>query len=687
MRGSGRVAREYFSSDNRDPGEKSVFSLTVLLLLLMLFFFTSATAWAQPRRFTPTISYYGGTLELELYDEAYKDKFDSRLGQDRSETDIIEKITLAAGGFVYHPRFIIFYGSLTAGFIQGQFEDSFGKNGSWEMTSGLGYDFRMAVLPEHPYNLEIHSLRTAFVNRGIIRAGEGEVPVSQTDGIFFRYRKKPYFADLAYDHTTNESSWTESDANMFRASASHITDWMVTNAAYSHTDTSTSSPGFSGEGNSDFYALTNRIRYKQYRLTSTVDQTTNRQTASRVGFIDTKRFSLEEFLEIDLPWNFNSEFRYRHDTNDTETEDDEDSLSTDYAGAAISHRLFRSLDTRYNLDYTKMTFDASESRRLSQLFSLSYHKQIPWGSMTAGLILGWARSEQDGTALIFHEVHNARLLSDIVLNSADIDDVGAVDVKDPVTGLLVAMPAGDYQVTKIGTITIITILSVPLAVAQPDPFFVYEFLITYTIVQEDQIIEDKSLGFSLDMTLFNGMVSPFYSHTIFREDVVSGSLGTSPNDRTTDTIGVTVRREPFTLRLEYFDSESERDSIKQGRADLFYNQAVSNTLTVFGSANYYEDIHESLADEIRIVTTGAGLGFRKTFTRTNLSITSSFNYARRFGDVEGSGYTFNSYLSWNIRKINILAGATIQHYETESRSASTDHDYHYFYLKAKRQIF
>jgi hypothetical protein len=307
--------------------------------------------------------------------------------------------------------------------------------------------------------------------------------------------------------------------------------------------------------------------------------------------------------------------------------------------------------------------------------------------MLAGVNLGLSNNERSGTAVTSREVYSAPLFSELLLRSANIDVILSVDVKDSDTGLFFRLQEEDYLVTHIGTMTIITVLSVPDLVVEPDPLYTYEFQISYTIKQEDLEVREKNAGFSLNMTLFDGMVSPFYSHTIFKQELLSGTLGFNPTERTTDTIGVTLRRQPFTLRLQYEDSESDIDTRKTTRAELLFDHALSRTLTVFGTSNYYVDEYESSGASTKYVETGAGVGFRKYFTSTKMNFSSSVHYTLRSGDSDGYAYNFNSHLSWNIRRTNLILGATISYSENESSFNRYERDYQYIYLKLKRQIF
>ncbi|MFZ2198056.1 MAG: hypothetical protein WAV13_10010 [Thermodesulfovibrionales bacterium] len=663
--------------------------LTVFLLPTLLFF-TSTPALGQPLNFTPKITNYRGDMELEFFDETYKDKFGPSQ-QKRSETAFITKIILTASGFVYHPRFIVFRVSLTGGLMQGQFDYStINQDGSWDTDTAFGYDFRMVALPEHPYNLEIHSTRTSIVSRGSLRAGE--IPVAYDHGIYLQYKKKPYFGSMGYNHIKSESFQTETEGDKFSTAAGYIADIMNTNASFTYTDSSLSSRGYSADNETGVLNFFNRIGGQHSSFTTKLDMIKYRQTASDDSFLNTDRLVLDQLLDLDLPANFRSEFRHRYSKYDSETEKGKDSSSTDTANFRISHRLFRSLETTYSFDYSKMEFDSADSKRLSHLFTLIYYKQIPWGNMQAGLNLGWADTERSGTVSIFHEVHSAPLLSDFVLRSSNISEVLSIDVKDPATGFFIQLQEGDYRVTQIGTMTIITVLSVPSIVVNVNPLFAYEFQVSYEIVPEELTVEERTYGYHLNMSLFDGMVSPYYSHTVFKQELVSGSLGNNPTKRTTDTIGVTLLKMPFTLKLDYQESESDFESTKKFKLDLLFDQAVSRTLTVFGTANYYNDEYESFGTSHEFTETGGGLGFRKEFTRMRMNFSSSAHYAHRSGDSDGYSYYFNSALSWNIRSTNIALGATISYGETESNFSNADsfkseRDYKYFYLKARRQLF
>jgi len=670
---------------------KSRFFLLVPFLLLAVFACTPPV-WGQSGRFTPTISYYEGYFDLQVYDESDNYKYGTGQESIRAETSIIEQINLSASGFVYHPRFIVFRGKITAGLMQGKFDYSSidnNKNGAWQLLNASGYDFRMLVLPEHPYNLDIHSLRQNYVGRGSLTI-DGTVPVTQIHGAAIQYLKKPYFARLAYDYTTTETT-TDTTENAFGASFGYVGAHSTTNVTYSRTTStySSNSSAFSGENSSDIVNAYNRTGYKQYRLTSTADLVNYSQSSSDESFLNTKRVSLDELLEIEMPWNFRSEFEYRFLKFDSETEDVQSSSSSHNLSGMISHKLFRSLDTSYRIDYAKMRYGTAESDRLYHFLSLFYNKQIPWGALSTGVNLGTGTIETKGDPVISGEVYHAALLAEFALKSLNIERIVSVDVKDPVSGLLLQLPPSSYHVTKMGSRTVLTILSVPPEVANPDPFFVYEFHVSYNVLPQDAKIKETNISYNINLSLFDGAISPYYSHSMFRQEELSGTVLGGPEQSSTDTIGVTWRRDPFTLRLEYQSMKSNHDSTKKTKADLFYDRPVTPTLTLFANANYYLDkyTNEDLASDITFREMGGGLGFQKAFTRLKMNLTSNVHYDRRSGESTGYSYSFNSHLSWNIRRTNIVLGLVLNHYEIEANSLLDVRDYHYFYLKLTRQLF
>ncbi len=666
------------------PGE-SRYLLTVFFLLLAAFAGISSPAWGQD--FIPKISYYRGDFDLEFYHERDDEKYGTDQSSLRTETDFIEKITLSASGFVYHPRFIVFSGKLTLGALQSKYQTSANDDRSWKMQDALGYDFRMIVLPEHPYNFELHSLRQSYITRALAGV-DGSIPVYQNHGASFEYKKKPYYGRVFYDITDTGTS-AETVGQILGVSAGYIGAQTTTSAAYSRSRATTTGSGFSADNGYDTYSLYNRTGFKKYRLTSRLDLDKYEQTSSHQSFLNTDRLTIDELLEIALPWNFSSEVRYRHDKFDSETDDGKTSSSADRLSGMIKHQLFRSLDTSYTLSYDKLSYEAAETKRLSHYVSLFYSKQIPWGTLSSGVNLGLATSDNKGTPIVAGEVYNAALLADFVLKSSNIDQIFSVDVKDPVSGLFFPLSPGSYHVTKMGSTTVLTILTVPAEVVNPDPFFVYEFQVAYKIIPEDVTLEERTMSFNLNLSLFEGAVSPYYSHTTYRQDVVSGISSVEPFDGSTDTLGVTLRRDPYTLRLEAQNARTTHDSTKRAKADLYYDRAVSPTVKITANANYYLDRYnnDDIDSSITFIETGGGVGFQKAFTRLRMNLNSTVHVDYRSGEANGYAYSLNSNLNWNIRRTNIVLGAVLNHFETESSFLKDVRDYQYFYLKLSRQLF
>ena len=79
----------------------------------------------------------------------------------------------------------------------------------WSDNTGLEYDFRLVVLPEHSYNLRVFAARYEPLFKE--QAATQHSNIANSRGAVFRYRKKPYFAHVGYTDDSIESGNTTSD--------------------------------------------------------------------------------------------------------------------------------------------------------------------------------------------------------------------------------------------------------------------------------------------------------------------------------------------------------------------------------------------------------------------------------------------------------------------------------------------
>jgi hypothetical protein len=277
----------------------------IFFLFLTFFFLIPSVAWSQASAFIPRITYYGGEFELEAVRESNEYEAFGRTNTKIVDTSFLERITLSTSGFVYHPRFVIFLAEVSGGLKQENIEgQGAAASNTWKTTSAIGYNFRMMLLPEHPYNLEFYAKRRTPLARGLLREGS----VNHSEGVIFTYKKKPWEAHLSYGVSNTSSDQSSVDITTYRANVTHFIKHIATMAGYYHSGSdgsvTASTPSYQLDSSTDNYFLSNRIEYKRIRLDSTVQQNNFDQENSFSSPMTTEKFLWEERLYLDLPWNF-----------------------------------------------------------------------------------------------------------------------------------------------------------------------------------------------------------------------------------------------------------------------------------------------------------------------------------------------------------------------------------------------
>lgn len=679
----------------------------IFFLLLAFFFLIPSVAWSQASAFIPRITYYGGEFELEAVRESNEYEAFGRTDTKVVDTSFLERITLSTTGFVYHPRFVIFLAEVSGGLKQENIEGrGAAANNKWKTMSAIGYNFRMMLLPEHPYNLEFYAKRRTPLARGLLREGS----VNHSQGAIFTYKKRPWEAHVSYGVSNTSSDQSSVDTTTYRGNVTHFIKHIATMAGYYHSGSegsvTASSPSYSLSSSTDNYFLSNRIEFKRIRLDSMVQQNNFDQENSFSSPMTTEKFLWEERLNLDLPWNFDVTASYtRNDDSQTlggiaSAPDRETKAVLDTTRLHISHRLFRSLSTTYSLTDVRATYTNGESKSLSHNFGASYSKKIPWGMMYAGLNLGRLTTDRTGTPVVVNESHQALVLESFILNADNIDTVDLVQVRSkvpgPLFGTFVDMTEGtNYQLIQTGSQTSVLILSIPPAALDPLDVNPYEFQVSYSIHPGDVKYETTRSAFNMKFSLFKNFLVPYFSHSVVSQEVISGNLPSGDTESTTDRIGIQLHKAPYSATLEYENRQSNLNPSQRWYADLFYSKAIAPTMTLGAKLLFRRETTEPPADPVPGQETdsttentfGGDVKFTKQFTRINLFFTSNASYLMRTGDVQGYGLAFGNALSWVYGGLNLSLGANINYNETEARNGTQTQLNQYYYLKLKRKLF
>ena len=125
----------------------------LLIVFIIALIAVPSLSSADMSQFVPRIFDYYGELTVDARYENNESKVNGR-STKISDTTLIEKLNLYTLGYVYHPNFITFRLNLSAGLREEKFTSTF-SDIPMSTDPIEEYEFRVYVLPSHPYNLEL----------------------------------------------------------------------------------------------------------------------------------------------------------------------------------------------------------------------------------------------------------------------------------------------------------------------------------------------------------------------------------------------------------------------------------------------------------------------------------------------------------------------------------------------------
>jgi hypothetical protein len=674
-----------------------------IFVLGIAFLAVPTGAFGDIRRFTPRIYNNEGELETGVLYDYYKNTAAGR-GTEATDTFIYERFTLTMTGYVYHPRFIQFLGKFSAGFNQEKFTQtglSPSEDDSWNNTFREEYELRALVLPEHPYNLELYTLRKEPFIRGL-SAGTFNSAISSS-GAIFKYKERPYNFFLSYDHTDIESRTFTADTDSVATSGSYTKEWGSFWAALNHAESNAAqTQGIPNPTSNtvDTYSLGNYLNFweKKVRLTSTVTENRFEQTSS-LSTVNDDRRSWTEQLNLDLPWSFDASLSYRYSDDDQTTRSTDSPMETTLwsenrnANMVITQRLYQSLVTSYSYNYFTITTSGGDSTSSSQMLTSTYRKRIPRGYFNAGIGLGRSVTEGSGAPTVINENHNARIFDEFTLQGSNIEETSiAVTVRSAQTGNLLPLAREiDYIVIRSGVSFRIRILSVPTEASSPDPLFQYEFRVTYSLASTDYKLETTNAAYNLRLDLFDRLFNPYYNYSRTDKEVVSGNFPGGDETVTINTVGATSEGPFFTLLAEYQDYDSNLNPTKTFRAEGSVWRTFRETTNLSANAYYmdrqYLEVPEVNTPGYTETTLGGRARGEIRLPRRNLTASLSGNYWQTRGVFTTKSMLINALLTWKIARLDVALGAVIGHSETDLRNGIQKSDHNVYYLTIKRKLF
>lgn len=661
-----------------------------LLLFLVLSFYDISLGLD----FVPRIHDYEGELELNFsYDRDETKTYDGRLM--RRDIFLKEKLNLTTRGYIYHPRFITIYLKLSGGLKHEDFRTSASKN-QWWMVLSKEYELRTFVLPEHPYNLELFTLRKEPLSRqGLMRISPA---VTTTEGGRLRYEKKPLFLNLLYSDTSVNREDLSYNTKIFSSSAKYYKDFSAGRSlSFSGSFTKTDSGVY---GNRKHYQLGNGIRLSWSSLDSTLSF--DRWSSNSTYKYDS--MSWAERLQINLPYNFTAGLSWIF------TEDNRDfnnrlmEQQTRNGSLSLSHRLYNSLFSNYRVGFmsTETVEKTSEIRikadtlNISHYFSTNYRKRIiSENFLNSGLSISTIRSERDGGMRVLRENHSAQP-GIIGSDEFDLNERNVliatieVYVENPDTKILYRLsPITHYQIIVIGDITRIRIIDLPAPVWSNN-VDAYNFFVSYSTEAVKADFETENLGYYIRLELLNNLLSPYYSYSRLRTSLKEGVYSGRLPETDTDIFGLQVSRKPCFFSIQYQTVSSNISPSDSWRLEFKYSDDLTDTLSITARL-FYQDtdyrksfmLPEGYSEEIK----GIGTGIRKKFPEERLYLALGADYSRRDSRVDSDSYSLDFSASWKTGKLEFAGGVSIDMSKSYSNEYENRKISQLFYINVKRRLF
>lgn len=617
------------------------------------------------------------------------------------DTFIREKVTLFSDGYVYHPRFLQYHLSVGGALKQERYDTTYLEPAGWTHSSGVEYDARLFLLPEHPCNLEVFALRYEPLYKQ--QASTQHDSVETSYGASFQYRRKPWLAHARYSVDTIDQGPYSTTVDRLGLDGEYFKRFLngnqlSFNAAYNPSSSSTSEDL---EASTDQYLFGNLIDLRKVRLNTSLSRNDYGQESDFSGEFSNDQFAWWELLNLYFPWNLRSEISYRRLENDSTIPDPVSGLERDLTDDndelqfELVHRLYQSLDTSYvYLDSSRSSSGGDTDTRF-QTLNFNYTKTIPdGGRVNLGLNLGRGTTESQGRTDIVSEPHPALAVpGNFTLAQQNVDPASiTVFLRSPLPPFapVQLIETVHYVLTPIANTYQVDIFALPPLFVVPGT---YDFFASYSLTGGDYELGSRTRAFSSSVDLFNTMLTPYYSYVAVRSDVLSGIFPGIPFDSTTNTAGVRYQRGPWRARVEYQDLAWDVSPYHAFRGDLQYVGNVSPTMSLYGTAAYVnkrfpDGSSPGLTDPYTDETVSASGSLRKEIPSQGLTLSVGGVLSQTQGLVDTSAWSLNSSMTWRVGKLDVTAGANA--YGSDTSGATTvesDRVHQYYYVTVRRLLF
>ncbi|MBU0910230.1 MAG: hypothetical protein KJ717_11750, partial [Proteobacteria bacterium] len=504
------------------------FSAKMLPIMIGCSLLLPGRAWGAARQFIPKYVDFSADLGVgSLYEW---DKVESTSSSTRSDLTVQEGINGQGLGYIYSPLFISMATSVTLGLQQEQIDNN-GIKSSYYDGNANQFKQEFKILPSHPYNMELYFLRATPMTAGT--AGSSSSVVIYEQGARARYDERPWSSTLSYINH-DSSGDLSSDNQSLLYNLNYFQTGTNISGTYNH---NTSSTNDGAEDitrdmyNLNFIKKLDKVRFNSRWTHDEHDQEDSYYDAP-TSFSFLEEDELYGEVDVELPHNFDTVLSYLNsDRNSTYIRDTgtlESYTESQYYNFRLHHRLYKSLTSSFSAG--QQTTDALGGNMEQQNYRLAfdYSKQIPWGNVLAGLWDGLSYIDNQGAPVTLFETHTIEAGQYFTLKYQTIEpasiEVRIIDYNNNDRTILLTEGI-HYLVTPFANSFRITIINLPPdGQGNPLPGNIqdYTYKVDYSFVPADYNLRNQDWGTSLQVALFNSLITPHYAYSQNDQKVMDG---------------------------------------------------------------------------------------------------------------------------------------------------------------------
>ena len=574
---------------------------------------------------------------LELRFESERDR-ETGLGAE-FETERIsfeERFNLSSQGYIYHPNFLEYTSSSSLGMRQEMFDGSSGSSSGNNFLSE--FDMNATIFKQKPVNAYLFASQTSIpvsnqffdmvtvdtINfGGLLRYQNDRVPMSL----------------LLQDQNTKESSLdfdrdrTERSAE-YRA-ANKLANILNSDFRYEYKDLVENYPT-SQEILSHTLSLDNSLDYKSIHGFSNIS------AVRTSGLFSTDTLQVNENFHADHAGSLRSFYGY----NLAHYASDDFQSDTSTGSAGIHHRLFDSLDTELRCELSRTSATDFQELSYGPRFSLSYHKNVPGGVLSAGYDFLYRHVDREASTGLATAIGERIVLSDprrtFLVNPDVVLD--SVIVRDT-SGIILTLDV-DYRLIQRGVLTEIQRLALP---DNTTVLVDYDYALPRTL-----IFDTFGNRFNLRYD-FRSFLSFYYAYQSTTQEGVSGDQTGGGMSSLADTVkslyGIESRWRWLSLTAEYEKDDSDLVPFSSWRLRGTFDISPTDRSHLSLTATHN---HTGYEEDNRVIDFSSAEAYYSLHINTLLDAGVAAGYLRETGwDLDTSIWRFRGDIRSRFRSLEL----------------------------------